>query len=214
MLLAACGGGSKAGPTASDGPSTGGTATTPPPPPNKPPVISGTPPTQLKQDQAYDFQPTASDPEGSPLTFAVDHKPAWASFDITTGRLSGRPSAAYVGGYHHIVISVSDGQATASLPAFSVEVTQASLGKVTVSWIAPVQNTDGTPLTDLSGYRIYYGLAADALDRTVVIDTVDTTTYVIDGLTPATWYFAMTSVNGSGVESAKSAVASKVIAAG
>ena len=84
-------------------------------------------------------------------------------------------------------------------------------GSVTVSWLAPAANTDGSALTNLRGYRIYYGRGASALDQAVVIDTTGLTRYVIEGLPPATWYFAMTSVNSQGVESARSVVASKQV---
>jgi len=47
-------------------------------------------------------------------------KPSWATFDTTTGLLSG---LAVKGTYSGIVITVSDGCATASLPAFSIKVT-------------------------------------------------------------------------------------------
>ena len=69
--------------------------------------------------QAYAFQPTASDPDGQVLAFGVANKPSWADFDVATGRLSGTPGAGTAGTYSNIVISVSDGQASATLPAFA-----------------------------------------------------------------------------------------------
>jgi len=35
--------------------------------------------------------------------------------------------------------------------------------EVRLSWSAPTQNADGTPLTDLQGYYIYAGDAPDAM---------------------------------------------------
>jgi hypothetical protein len=63
-----------------------------------------------------------------------------------------------------------------------------------VSWEAPTANTDGTALTDLSGYRIYYGSSAEDLGHTVQINTIGLQTYVIDDLAPGTWYFAVKAV--------------------
>lgn len=89
---------------------------------NQPPVISGTPATSVVAGTAYSFTPTASDPNGDSLTFSIANKPGWASFSILTGMLSGTPAAANVGSYSGIVISVTDGIAVVSLPAFSITV--------------------------------------------------------------------------------------------
>ena len=93
-------------------------------PTNQAPTISGTPATTVTAGQAYNFQPTASDPDGNTLTFSVQNRPAWATFTATTGRLTGTPTAA--GTFSNILVSVSDGQATASLTAFSIAVTAAA----------------------------------------------------------------------------------------
>ena len=72
---------------------------------------------------AYAFQPSASDADDDPLTFSISNKPAWASFNTGSGRLSGTPADSHVGTTSGIVISVSDGTDSVSLPAFSLEVT-------------------------------------------------------------------------------------------
>ena len=71
---------------------------------------------------AYSFQPVVSAPSGATLTFSITNTPAWATFDATTGALSGTPSAANVGSSAHIEIAVSDGSASASLAPFSITV--------------------------------------------------------------------------------------------
>jgi putative Ig domain-containing protein len=86
------------------------------------PTISGTPPTGVVAGQAYSFAPTTSDPSGKTLSFSISNGPAWATFSTSTGQLSGTPAAANVGTYSNIVISVSDGTASASLPAFTITV--------------------------------------------------------------------------------------------
>ena len=58
-----------------------------------PPTISGTPPTTVTVGAAYAFTPTASDPDGGTLTFAIANRPSWATFNATTGRLAGTPAA-------------------------------------------------------------------------------------------------------------------------
>lgn len=177
---------------------------------NNPPTISGTPATSVNQDTAYAFQPAASDPEGNQLTFSISNRPAWAAFDAANGRLSGTPSAADAGTYASITIRVSDGTNTASLPAYTLTVNQVSVAQVTVSWAPPQQNTDGSALTDLAGYRIYYGTSLTDLSTLIGVG-INVTSYVITGLGTGTYYVAMTALNAQGVESARTAVVSKTV---
>ncbi len=91
---------------------------------NHPPQISGTPLTQIFVNQPYLFTPSASDPDGDPLNFHVDHAPAWSRFDPVTGQLSGTPGIDDIGDYTDIRISVSDGSETVSLPLFAIQVVE------------------------------------------------------------------------------------------
>jgi hypothetical protein len=84
-------------------------------------------------------------------------------------------------------------------------------GTATVSWEAPITNTDGTPLTNLAGYRIYYGPSPESLGHSVQIKTIGLQTYVIDDLQSGTWYFAVMAVAADGSESHLSNIVSKPI---
>ena len=201
LLLTACGGGG--GGNGSDG-SAGGSA-------NQAPSISGVASPTATVGQAYSFQPTASDPEGKKLTFSINGKPGWASFDASTGRLSGTPGASDAGTSSNIVISVSDGTNTVSLAAFVLTVGSAGAGTATVRWVAPTANVDGSPLTNLAGFRIRYGKNLASLDQSVTISGAATTSYRITGLTTGIWYFTLSAFTNVGVESKPSAVASKTI---
>lgn len=180
---------------------------------NSAPKISGTPLKAVSAGSSYSFTPTASDADGDTLTFSITNKPSWATFSTTTGKLSGTPTASQVGTYSNVTIKVSDGTASASLTAFSITVSAASsaTGAATLSWTPPTRNTDGSSLTNLAGYRIYYGTSSSALNKTVTISNASVSTYVIDDLTAATWYFAVKAYNTAGVESAMSNKASKTI---
>jgi hypothetical protein len=179
---------------------------------NRAPVISGTPTTSVTAGQAYSFTPTASDPDsGQTLTFSVAGAPSWAAFNTSTGRLSGTPTASQVGTYSGIVITVTDGTLSASLPAFSITVADIQTGSATLSWTPPTLNEDGTPLTNLRGYRVYYGTSSANLGTVVDIPNAGTTSAVIENLSPATWYFALKAYNTSNVESSLSNIASKTI---
>jgi len=92
---------------------------------NDAPTIAGTPATSVDQDAVYSFTPTASDIDvGDTLTFSIANQPAWANFNSTTGMLVGTPAYADAGVYSNIIISVSDGTVTASLPSFNLTVVQ------------------------------------------------------------------------------------------
>ena len=185
--------------------------TEPPTALNQSPTITGAPPPSVLEGQPYDFTPTAADPDGDPLTFSITRKPAWATFDKTTGHLSGTPGAQSVGTFTNIGITVSDGQASAALSNFDISVNAIALGTATLSWNPPTANTDGSALTNLSGYRIYYGRNRDNLTESVVLNNPGLSRYVVENLTPARWYFTMTSVNSQGSESFRSALVSMTI---
>jgi hypothetical protein len=181
-------------------------------PPNRPPTISGAPTTAVTAGTAYSFTPTASDPDGDPLTFSIANLPTWASFDTATGRLWGTPAAQHVGTTTGIVISVDDGrQATASLAAFSVTVQAVAVGSATLSWTPPTTNTDGSPLTDLAGYKVYWGTSPGNYPNSTTLSNPGLSSYVVSNLAPGTYYFVATAFNSSGAESSFSGVASKTI---
>jgi len=181
--------------------------------PNGAPTISGTPATTVTAGQAYSFVPTASDPDGQTLGYGIANKPSWATFDINTGRLSGTPDESNVATYSNIVISVSDGQLSATLPAFSLTVKSATpvVGSADLTWTAPTQNEDGSALTNLAGYKIRYGTSPAALNQVVTVANPATTSTSIGNLAAGTWYFTVASYTNTGVESAPAGPVYKTI---
>jgi len=177
---------------------------------NRPPTISGSPSLSVNAASAYLFQPTASDPDGNTLTFSIQNRPAWATFNTATGVLSGTPALTDVATFANIIISVTDGTALVSLPAFSLAVLQTSNGAATVSWTAPTLNTDDSPV-ELASYRVMYGRAANTLDQTAIVNNPGLTTYTVENLSQGTWYFGVVAVNTAGIESGLSNVGSKTI---
>lgn len=176
---------------------------------NSAPTISGTPVKTAKVGAPYTFTPAASDANRDSLTFSVDNKPSWATFNTATGQLAGTPTAATT--FSNIVIRVSDGKATAALPAFSIAVSPISTGlpgSVTVSWLPPTTNMDGTAVTGLAGYRVRYGKTADALSTVVTVPNAGVANSLIEGLAPGVWYFTVTAFTNEGAESDDSAVVS------
>ena len=86
-----------------------------------------------------------------------------------------------------------------------------SAGSVTLSWVAPTDNTNGTPLTDLAGYHIHYGTSPDNLTQVIELAGTGNTEFELGGLTPGTYYFAVTAYTTMGSESAESDVGYKTI---
>ncbi|TDF37258.1 GlyGly-CTERM sorting domain-containing protein [Alteromonadaceae bacterium M269] len=92
---------------------------------NDAPTISGAPATSVVEGEGFSFAPEVLDTDGDSLTFSIENRPNWAVFDEETGTLAGTPGAADVGTVEGIVISVSDGSESASLPPFSITVAAA-----------------------------------------------------------------------------------------
>ena len=93
----------------------------------------------------------------------------------------------------------------------NVAVVLNSSGTALMSWVPPTENEDNTTLTDLAGYRIYYGVSSGNYSDSIVIDNPGLSSYLIENLANATWYFSMTAVNLSGIESVNSLEVSKTI---
>jgi hypothetical protein len=175
---------------------------------NSAPSISGTPTSSVAANGNYSFSPTASDADGDTLAFSIAGKPTWATFSTATGALTGTAPA---GTYSNIVITVSDGKTTASLPAFSISATQAPTGTAALSWTTPVEYIDGSVLADLAGYRVYHGTRADALNEIIAVPGAASTSYTFTQLASGTHYFAVAAYNSAGAESSLSGVGSKTI---
>jgi hypothetical protein len=179
--------------------------------PNAAPTISGSPPTSVMQGAQYVFQPTANDADGDTLTFTIAGKPSWATFSTTTGRLAGTPGVGDIASYANIMIGVTDGAASAALPAFGIVVQAPVTGSATLSWTAPTQKDDGSPLDDLAGYKVYWGTSQGTYPNSADISNPGVTMYVVDDLAPGTYYFVTTAYDSADNESEYSNVASKTI---
>jgi hypothetical protein len=189
--LSACGGG--------DGDSESNVA-----PVNRAPVISGVPVSGVVQNTSYRFAPGASDPDADSLSFSVGNLPAWATFDTSTGGLSGTPGASDIGSYQGISIGVSDGQNQASLPMFDIEVMAMAQGSLTVSWTPPVENEDGSSLGDLAGYRLRWGWQSGSYPNAVDINGAGLTRFLVDNLVAAEYFVVISAIDSSGNESSNS----------
>lgn len=90
--------------------------------------------------------------------------------------------------------------------------TTTTTGAVTLSWTPPLENTNGSALINLTGYKIYYGTSPGSLTNMVALNNGGLTSYVIDGLTTNTvYYFAITAINSDDIQSGLSNIATKDI---
>ncbi len=77
----------------------------------------------------------------------------------------------------------------------------ATAGAVTINWMPPTQNVDGSALTNLSGYNIHYGTKSGNYTQTIPVANPGLATFVVTNLTAGTYYFAVAAVNSAGTES-------------
>ncbi len=70
---------------------------------------------------------------------------------------------------------------------------------VILTWEAPTTNEDGTALTDLAGYKVYYGQGSGNYNYSV--GNGNNIGVSISNLTTGTWCFAVSSYDTSGNES-------------
>jgi len=103
----------------------------------------------------YAFTPNASDINNNSLTFSIENKPSWASFNASTGKLYGTPVTNSEGNYSNIIISMFNGSETVSLAPFEVNV----LPAINIAHVFGIA-TQSSPST----YQ-YYGDPANAIDN-------------------------------------------------
>ncbi len=84
-------------------------------------------------------------------------------------------------------------------------------GVATLDWLPPTENSDGSTLTNLAGYTVYYGTSPDNLAQSVKVSNPGLTAYAVTGLSSGTWYFAVTSYSADGVESSRTTTVSTKI---
>jgi hypothetical protein len=101
--------------------------------------------------------------------------------------------------------SVAPATSTATAPTTVAATPPVSTlnGVATLDWKPPTENSDGSALTNLAGYTVYYGTSPDNLSQSVKVSNPGLTAYSVTGLTSGTWYFAVTSYSADGVESSR-----------
>ncbi len=100
---------------------------------------------------------------------------------------------------------------------YPIAVDAIALGAATLDWIPPTTNADDTLLTDLVGYRIYWGTEPGDYPNLVPVDPAvllgaGLSAYTVENLpTNDTYYFVITAINVSGLQSDFSNMTQKAI---
>ena len=84
-------------------------------------------------------------------------------------------------------------------------------GTALVSWTAPIQNTDNSTLTDLAGFKVYFGTFPGEYENSITVNSVGLSSVLVENLGAGDWFFVMTAFNSSGIESAYSKEVFKTI---
>lgn len=106
-----------------------------------------------------------------------------------SGTPPGNSSAASASG-----ASTNSGSTSSSVPSDK---------STTLSWSPPMQNSDGSSLTNLAGYTLHYGTSSQDYTGSVEITDPTKTSYVVSGsnFPPGTYYFAISAYNAQQVSS-------------
>lgn len=97
--------------------------------------------------------------------------------------------------------STSGSTTTTGSTGSTTPTTPVASTSVTLGWVAPTQNSNGTPITDLAGYKIHYGTASENYTKVVAVSNPSISRYVMDSLESGTYFFAITAYNSKGIES-------------
>jgi hypothetical protein len=114
-------------------------------------------------------------------------------------------------GQNAITVTAEDGGGNTQSRNITVNRESGETGSATLSWIAPTTREDGSALTNLAGYKIYYGRMSGTYDYTVEISNPGVQTYVVEELVSGDWYFVLSAYDSSDVESNPSNEVSRTI---
>jgi hypothetical protein len=143
----------------------------------------------------------STDPLVSPSVGLIDRSGGDATQATAPASSSTTPVSATT------TVPSTSGSTPALMPPIKID----STGTATLDWTPPIQNSDGSVLTNLAGYTVYYGTAPDKLTESVKVSNPGVATYVLSNLASGTWYFAVTAYSAAGVESDRSGVVSTQI---
>ncbi len=128
-----------------------------------------------------------------------------------------RASAAQISAVNTTVFAQGDAgttppPVTTPPPSTTPPPTSTANSSFTLRWTAPAARTDGSPLSlsEIDGYRIYYGTGRGNYTRQVVLANGSATSATINNINNGTYFLVMTTYDNNGLESARSGEVTKI----
>lgn len=154
--------------------------------------------------------------EGTAFSAAPIVSVSWSTTKGDKGTASGTESwksgsIPLATGENQITVTATDSAGESASKTITIHRDSGAVGSVTLSWEPPTTREDGSPLTNLAGYRIKYGRMSKIYDYEIEIDNPGLSTYVVENLKPGKWHFVATAYDTAGLESDFSAEASLVL---
>lgn len=150
-------------------------------------------------DETMDLGGTASGEKGVSSV-------SWESDTGASGEAEGAESWSIddiplEAGSNTITVTATDSEGETGSDTIVINRESEGSSSVTLSWVAPTERTDGTPLENLAGYRIDYGRMSEIYDYSVEVDNPGLVSYVVEDLVPGDWYFAVVAYDAECLES-------------
>lgn len=163
----------------------------------------------INSGSAITLAATANDAEDGNLSDYIE----WRSNQDGLLTVGAGNSVMLSDGEHVITVSVTDNQGATTEQLINVTVSPISApqGQAQVTWVAPTENTDNSALTNLAGYRVYYGTSVASIKNQSVWVNAGNLATTITELPNGTYYFTVVAVNSDGLESDFSNIVSKTI---
>jgi hypothetical protein len=153
-------------------------------------------------DKSVSLAGTASSELGIyKVTWSTDRGPAGIASGKELWRAEGVPLEL---GDNTITVTAEDTTGASNSRSVKVRRESGQQGSVTLSWTPPTAREDGTPLTNLAGYKIYYGRMSGVYDYQIDVDSPGVSTYVVEQLVSGEWFFSLAAYDADGLESDRS----------
>jgi hypothetical protein len=107
-------------------------------------------------------------------------------------------------GTNKITVTAEDIAGVTDSRSITINRESGQTGSATLAWEPPTSREDGSPLTNLAGYKIFYGRMSGVYDYQIDIDNPGVSTYVVEELVSGDWYFALAAYDSEGLESDRS----------
>lgn len=137
------------------------------------------------------------------------HQVTWQTDAGATGVAEGTENWIIAGldlelGENLVSVTAEDGAGDKASKQISIRRESGQKGSASLTWEPPTARVDGSPLSNLAGYKIYYGRMSGTYDYQIDIDNPGVSTYVVEDLVSGEWFFSLSAYDTDGLESDRS----------